>query len=142
MDEIIRIKDLELIKFLCDLGINVYHGNKRYKVVKDAFGRYLTYCEDTEFSGGKIELYDEQIKEGKFFIQFMEIDKNTLDTVVASFPKESYSLEDLNDMSDYATLTTAYWNRLGATVNGALIDFLQDYTEGRIENDKFFFKRI
>lgn len=143
MNEIIRLYDLNLIKFFVDLNINVYHGNKQYKVVKDSFGRYLSYHVENDFSGGNIELYEKNIKNENFFIQYSEIDKSIFNgKIIGMFDTEMYTQENIDSFSNHKALNVVYTDEEFATFYSDIDSFLLDYQDTILDVENYVYKLI
>lgn len=143
MNEIIRLYDLNLIKFLVDNKINVYHGNKQYKVVKDSFGKYISYHIENNFSGGKIELYEKNIKNENFFIQYTEIDKSICKgKIIGLFDTEMYTKENIDSFSNDKALHIVWSDEEFCRFYSDIDSFLLDYQDNLIENNMYVFRLI
>lgn len=145
MDKIIFLHGIKLVKFLVDCGLKVYFENKNYRVIKDRFDNYIIYCSKTEFSGGKIELYNNDFKEDKFFTLIQEIDSSlTKGKIIGLFHNEMYEEENLNEMNNNTLLEAVYSDEEYCTFYDCFDSFLSnlEFFEDEIINNEYCFRLI
>ena len=145
MNKIIFLHGIKLVKFLVDCGLKVYFENKNYRVIKDRFDNYIIYCSKTEFSGGKIELYNNDFKEDKFFTLIQEIDSSlTKGKIIGLFHNEMYEEENLNEMNNNTLLEAVYSDEEYCTFYDCFDSFLSnlEFFEDEIINNEYCFRLI
>lgn len=102
------LHSFNLIKFLVEHGVVVHMDNTLYNVVKSCTCGFIVYCPATEFSGGKIELYKEYLKENKFFVYLNACNESYFKgKTICLFNKEKYNEEEINSISNNRLLDMA-----------------------------------